>query len=93
MIWSLDPAISDQHSWRLSKSGSYSSKSAYEAFFIGTIRFAPWKRIWKSWAPLKCKFFIWLVLNNRCWTTDRLAKVACLIPLFVIRSGRLSNMF
>ena len=74
MIWSLDPAISDQHSWRLSKSGSYSSKSAYEAFFIGTIRFAPWKRISKSWAPLKCKFFIWLVLNNRCWMTDRLAK-------------------
>jgi hypothetical protein len=61
----LDPAISDQHSWCLSKTGSYSSKSAYEAFFIGTIRFAPWKRIWKSCAPLKCKFFIWLALN--CW--------------------------
>jgi hypothetical protein len=24
---------------------------------LGTIKFAPWKRIWKSWAPLKCNFF------------------------------------
>ena len=36
--------------------------------------FAPWKRIWKSWAPQHCKFFIWLAINNRCWTGDRLAK-------------------
>lgn len=54
------------------------------SFLRGTIRFAPWKRIWKSWAPLRCKFFSWLAINNRCWTADRLAKrglshpIACL---------------
>jgi hypothetical protein len=63
-----------QHTWRLSKHGVYSSKSAYDAFFIGTVKFGPWKRIWKTWAPLKCKFFIWLAVKNRCWTADRLAK-------------------
>ena len=34
----------------------------------------PWKRIWKTWAPLRCKIFIWLAVKNRCWTADRLAK-------------------
>ncbi|AQL03931.1 K(+) efflux antiporter 4, partial [Zea mays] len=31
-------------------------------------------RVWRSWAPPKCCFFIWLVAQNRCWTVDRLAK-------------------
>ena len=34
----------------------------------------PWRRLWKSWAPAKCKFFLWLAIRNRCWTSDRLAK-------------------
>jgi hypothetical protein len=50
------------------------AKSAYEGFFIGAVQFRPWERIWKSWAPGKCKFFMWLVAHNRCWTADRLAK-------------------
>ncbi|WVZ84633.1 hypothetical protein U9M48_031641 [Paspalum notatum var. saurae] len=49
-------------------------KSAYNAFFLGSVKFAPWKRIWKSWAPLRCKFFVWLAVKNRCWTGDRLLK-------------------
>jgi hypothetical protein len=28
--------------------------------------------IWKCWAPSKCKFFAWLLLQNRIWTADRL---------------------
>ena len=30
--------------------------------------------LWNSWAPPKCKFFIWLVTQNRVWTSDRLQK-------------------
>ena len=30
--------------------------------------------MWKSWAPGKCKTFIWLAIRNRCWTADRLQK-------------------
>ena len=70
----LQEEVEDQHRWKLTRSGIYSSKSAYNAYFCGSIRFAPWKRIWKSWAPQNCKFFIWLAINNRCWTGDRLAK-------------------
>jgi hypothetical protein len=38
------------------------------------LRISPWKWIWKSWAPSNCKFFMWLAINNRCWTSDRLAR-------------------
>jgi hypothetical protein len=39
-----------------------------------------WRRIWKSWAPGKCQFFIWLVAHDCCWTADRLARRNLLHP-------------
>jgi hypothetical protein len=66
--------VPDEHHWKLNPSGCYSSKSAYDALFVGTVKFSPWKRIWRSWVPSNCKFFIWLAILNRCWTSDRLAK-------------------
>ncbi|WVZ88479.1 LOW QUALITY PROTEIN: hypothetical protein U9M48_034996, partial [Paspalum notatum var. saurae] len=68
----LQPEISEKHTWKLSRSGVYTSKSAYQAFFLGSVKFAPWKRIWKSCAPLRCKFF--LAVKNKCWTADHLSK-------------------
>jgi hypothetical protein len=70
----LHEGSQDKHIWRLSASGEYTAKSAYDAFFQGTIYFRPYDRIWKSWAPPKCRFFMWLVAHNRCWTADRLAR-------------------
>jgi hypothetical protein len=64
----------DQHIWQFDASGSYSAKSAYRAFFNGSITFEPWRKIWKCWAPGKCKFCIWLAIQNRCWMVDRLAR-------------------
>lgn len=52
----------------------FSTKSSYEGGFVGGIQFEPYRRLWKTWPPLKVKFFIWLVTWNRCWTSDRLAK-------------------
>jgi hypothetical protein len=78
-LWNYvqDVTLSDQddrHIWKLESDGEYSSKSAYKAFFEGSTTFKPWKRIWKSWAPNKCKMFMWLAVRNRCWTSDRLAR-------------------
>jgi hypothetical protein len=53
----------------------YSSKSTYEAtFHVGSVLFDSWERVWKTWAPPKCSFFMWMVSHNRCRTADRLAR-------------------
>ena len=70
----LQEGIPDKHIWRFSASGEYTAKSAYDILFEGAISFAPYERIWNSWAPPKCRFFLWLVAHNRCWTADRLAR-------------------
>jgi len=65
----------DRHIWKLEPGGCYSSsKSAYRAYFQGSVTFEPWRRLWKTWAPNKCKIFLWLAIRNRCWTADRLEK-------------------
>jgi hypothetical protein len=70
----LQPDSEDKHIWRLSTNGQYSAKSAYEGYFLGSTLFGPWDKIWKTWAPPKCRFFMWLVAHKRCWTADRLAR-------------------
>jgi hypothetical protein len=63
-VFVLQPEVEDSHTCQLSASGKYSAKSAYEGLFIGAVQFRPWERIWKSWAPGKCKFFMWLVARK-----------------------------
>jgi hypothetical protein len=67
-------AEQDAFRWTLAPSGKYSARSAYHAYFQGSVRedYAP--LLWANWAPLKEKFFMWLVLRNRCWTGDRLSR-------------------
>jgi hypothetical protein len=42
--------------------------------FCGSTSLAGFERVCGTWAPPKCQFFLWLVLHNKCWTADRLAK-------------------
>jgi hypothetical protein len=51
-----------------------SVKGVYEGFFLGSVQFEHFERIWKSWAPAKCRYFMWLVAHKKCWTADRLAR-------------------
>lgn len=64
----------DRHCWTSTASGIFSTKSTYERYFTGGILFEPHRRLWKTWAPLKVKLFIWLAIWNRCWTVDRPTK-------------------
>jgi hypothetical protein len=65
----LQPEIEDKH-------GNYSAKVAYEGLFMGSIYFSHYSRVWKTWAPPKCRFFfLWFAAHNRCWTADRFAKI------------------
>jgi hypothetical protein len=72
--FSLSDGVPDKHIWRFSPTGQYSSKSAYDMLFLGSTSFGAFERVWESWAPSKCSFFLWLVMHNRCWIADRLAK-------------------
>jgi hypothetical protein len=62
------------HLWRLVASGQFSSKSANTSMFQGVTLFEPAERVWRTWAPNKCRYFIWLVEHNWCWTSDKLTK-------------------
>jgi hypothetical protein len=70
----LQPGREDKHIFSIAPDGRYSAKSAYKGLFLGSSLFGHYRRVWKSWAPSKCRFFIWLIAQNRCWTADRLAK-------------------
>jgi hypothetical protein len=66
-MWSCspDPGVTDYHIWWLSSKGQYSARPAYKNLFQETSSFCPYTRIWKSWAPGKYKFFLWLVAAAR----------------------------
>jgi hypothetical protein len=79
----LQPEVEDTHIWQFPASGRYSAKSAYESMFMGATQFRIWEGIWKSWAPGKCKFLMWLVAHDRCWTAiDSLGRDCLILSLF-----------
>jgi len=58
--------------WTLESSGEYSASSAYTIQFSGQIDSNFPKLIWRAWATPRCKFFMWLLLQDRIWTAARL---------------------
>lgn len=60
--------------WMPNGSGIYSARSANECQFWGQIQQPHLERVWKAKVEGKVKFFVWLLLQNRNWTADRLAK-------------------
>jgi hypothetical protein len=51
--------------------GEYPARSAYAALFHGQTALGGVKELWKSRAPNKCHFFLWLALQDCCWTAER----------------------
>lgn len=64
----------DEISWAWEKGGHFSTCSAYAAKFWGREVSPTASFTCKSRALLRCKFFSWLAVKNRCWTSDRLAR-------------------
>jgi hypothetical protein len=62
----------DEIVWTRTASGEYSASSAYQIQFQGSITSDFQSLIWQVWAPSCCRFFIWLMLQNRVWAADRL---------------------
>jgi len=61
----------DRICWRWTSDRVFSTSSAYSAFFIGQHPVEGAKLLRRARAPAKCKFFIWLVIHDRCWTAAR----------------------
>jgi mannosylglycoprotein endo-beta-mannosidase len=70
----LDESRVDSIQWRFEESGEYSSKSAYLMQFEGAISSDFCSSIWRSWAPGKCKFFMWTATLDRILTADALQR-------------------
>lgn len=62
----------DQIIWLHSSNGQYSARSAYTLQFEGLGRCSIAEVTWKMKAPPKCRFFIWLLLQDHIWTAARL---------------------
>lgn len=62
----------DGISWCSTADGKYSAVSAYSAQFHGRIKQPGLHFSWSVRAEGKVQFFIWLLLQNRNWTAERL---------------------
>lgn len=70
----LIPDQEDQIRWKFMPTGIYTAASAYKAQFIGCTKATLPNALRRTWAPPKYKFFVWLITQNRVWTSDRLAR-------------------
>ena len=74
VAWEPTEDVQDEFSWSWEDNGQFTVLSAYAAKFWAR-EVAPAANLtWKSRAPSQCKFFTWLALWDRCWTSDRLAR-------------------
>lgn len=71
---SLQEAEDDRLVWRLAENGEFSVKTAYSLLCAGRTKCAIGKIIWKSKAPAKCKFFMFLAVRGACLTADNLQR-------------------
>ena len=47
------------------------TRGRYSRIVGVSIRFQAYTAIWKCWAPLVCKLFMWLAVQYRFWMADR----------------------
>ncbi|KAM0856922.1 hypothetical protein ACQ4PT_048824 [Festuca glaucescens] len=64
----------DSLSWWWTESGVYSASSAYNMQLQGRIHSAILPQVWKAKAMPKCRLHTWLLMQDKCLTTDNLAK-------------------
>jgi hypothetical protein len=67
----LHPHIEDRHIFSVAPDGKYSAKAAYKGLFLGSCTFGHYKRVWKTWAPSKYRFFSgWWPITGAGLLTD-----------------------
>jgi hypothetical protein len=66
----LNHSTPDAMIWHWCSSGLYSVRSAYSTMFIGQSELQGAWYLWKVKALAEFKFFFWLALQGRCWTSE-----------------------
>jgi hypothetical protein len=66
--------VEDRFVWKWTATQQYSAASAYRAFFHDQCGLPVAWTLAKTLTPARCKFFIWLSLLGRCWTSARLQR-------------------
>jgi hypothetical protein len=61
-------------SWGLEKKGHFSTKSLYRFISNDGVTSRIAGHLWKCKIPLKIKFFVWQVFNNKLQCAQRLSK-------------------
>jgi hypothetical protein len=62
----------DEIFWSRTANRQYSASSAYQMQFDGSMDSPFPAKVWQVWAPSRCNFFTWLLLQNHVLTADRL---------------------
>ena len=75
-LWDLVSQIQlgdseDSLIWRWTADGKYTPRSAYQVLLTASHSIPGCSRIWKTWAHLRVKIFLWLAIRGRHWTADR----------------------
>jgi hypothetical protein len=66
----LQTGTEDKHVFRLAANGTYSAKSVYGCFFLGSVQFGPARGYGRLGLQLNVIFFLWLAALRKCWTAD-----------------------
>ena len=76
-LWDLVQGVQlsdqqDQITWRWTPDGTYTTKSAYNAQFLGSFSNFRREYVWRADAEGKHKFFAWLLIQSKILTEDKL---------------------
>ncbi|KAE8791162.1 hypothetical protein D1007_34420 [Hordeum vulgare] len=66
----LSTTIRDSIAWKLTTDVTYSARSAYLFQFECMINYNLYTSIWRTWAPPKCKIFLWMAMQKKILTAD-----------------------
>lgn len=67
----LAPDQEDVARWQWHEGGRYTPASTHRMLFKGAIHVSYVNCIWRCWASLCCKTFLWLAIPYLIWTSDQ----------------------
>lgn len=67
----LHDHMEDNYIWKWTSNGLYTTQTAYSVLHSDNTTLHDVNLIWKTWASLKVKLFLWISVLGRQWLADR----------------------